>query len=78
MFVKAGSIVVLPLLLLASGVAAAPSTVVRLPMKVIGAEPARVATETASDDESGTCSKSRKRLWIQGEGWIVRKVTTCR
>jgi hypothetical protein len=23
------------------------------------------------------CSKSRKRLWVEGEGWIVRRVTTC-
>ncbi len=24
-----------------------------------------------------TCSQSRRRLWVEGEGWIVRRVTTC-
>ena len=23
------------------------------------------------------CDKSRKRLWVEGEGWVVRRVTTC-
>jgi hypothetical protein len=23
------------------------------------------------------CNRSRKRLWVEGEGWIVRRVTTC-
>lgn len=23
------------------------------------------------------CSRSRKRLFVEGEGWIVRRVTTC-
>ena len=27
--------------------------------------------------EDGTCSISRKRLFVEGEGWIVRRVTTC-
>ncbi|MGO4573948.1 hypothetical protein [Microvirga sp. 2TAF3] len=31
-----------------------------------------------SDVEAGpSCAKSRKRLWVDGEGWIVRPVTTC-
>ncbi|MCG7391351.1 hypothetical protein MHY87_00320 [Microvirga sp. ACRRW] len=29
------------------------------------------------DADTGTCSKSRKRLFVEGEGWIVRKLTTC-
>ncbi|MCB5176665.1 MULTISPECIES: hypothetical protein [Microvirga] len=32
-------------------------------------------TETASEDLN--CARSRKRLWVEGEGWIVRRVTTC-
>lgn len=31
----------------------------------------------ASDEEPG-CLRARKRLWVEGEGWIVRRVTTCR
>jgi hypothetical protein len=23
------------------------------------------------------CLRSRKRLWVEGEGWVVRRVTTC-
>ncbi|WP_244480165.1 hypothetical protein [Methylobacterium sp. Leaf465] len=37
-----------------------------------------VAAVTESEDESVNCSRSRKRLWVEGEGWIVRRVTTCR
>jgi hypothetical protein len=33
-----------------------------------------IATEQ-SDDVN--CNRSRKRLWVEGEGWIVRRVTTC-
>lgn len=28
-------------------------------------------------DEEG-CFQSRKKLWVEGEGWIVRRVSTCR
>ena len=33
-----------------------------------------VQTNTASDAH---CDVSRKRLFVEGEGWIVRRVTTC-
>ena len=23
------------------------------------------------------CLRSRKRLWVEGEGWVVRRVATC-
>ncbi|MEZ0171465.1 hypothetical protein [Microvirga sp. TS319] len=32
--------------------------------------------QTGSVDTS-TCDRSRKRLFVKGEGWIVRRVTTC-
>ena len=32
------------------------------------------ATGTATDEG---CLRQRKRLWIEGEGWMVRKVTVC-
>jgi hypothetical protein len=28
-------------------------------------------------NEGLNCDRSRKRLWVEGEGWIVRRVTTC-
>lgn len=30
-----------------------------------------------TSDDGLSCSQSRKRLFVEGEGWIVRKVTTC-
>ena len=33
--------------------------------------------KSAADDDAG-CYRARKRLWVEGEGWIVRRVTTCR
>ena len=29
-------------------------------------------------DDDATCSRARRRLWIEGEGWVVRRITTCR
>jgi hypothetical protein len=41
----------------------------------------REAEITGSIEKSSTpeanCTQSRRRLWIKGEGWIVRRVTTC-
>jgi len=31
----------------------------------------------AGDVDISTCDRSRKRLFVKGEGWIVRRVTTC-
>ncbi|WP_244622903.1 hypothetical protein [Microvirga brassicacearum] len=28
-------------------------------------------------DDGKNCGQSRKRLFVEGEGWIVRRVTTC-
>ena len=33
-----------------------------------------IETKSASD---ASCDISRKRLFVEGEGWIVRRVTTC-
>jgi hypothetical protein len=35
------------------------------------------AIEKASTTLESNCSQSRRRLWVEGEGWIVRRVTTC-
>ena len=32
--------------------------------------------ETKSPDDA-SCDISRKRLFVEGQGWIVRRVTTC-
>lgn len=40
--------------------------------------PVRPVSVTESEDETGNCSRIRRRLWVEGEGWIVRRITTCR
>lgn len=37
-----------------------------------------VAAVTEADEDTANCSRTRRRLWVDGEGWIVRRVTTCR
>jgi len=50
------------------------------PGKVSAAAPSivPVAAVTESEDDATNCSRARRRLWVEGEGWIVRRVTTCR
>lgn len=56
---------------------AAPGQADRAPITVADAAQAQPASVT-DDEDSATCSKPRKRLWVEGEGWIVRRVTICR
>jgi hypothetical protein len=46
--------------------------------KVAQAEPVTTSSiaTTASDDQPA-CDRPRRRLWIEGEGWVVRRVSTC-
>lgn len=37
---------------------------------------AEMAPRTA--EEWATCYKVRKRLWLDDEGWIIRRVSVCR
>jgi hypothetical protein len=39
-------------------------------------EPA--ATGAVGKDGEESCFTARRKLWVDGEGWIVRRVTTCR
>lgn len=55
---------------------AAAAPIEQRPTKI--AEAAQAQTTVADDDASTNCNKSRKRLWVEGEGWVVRRVTTCR
>lgn len=38
----------------------------------------QAATASETEEDSANCNKQRRRLWIEGEGWIVRRVTICR
>ncbi|MBE7249190.1 MAG: hypothetical protein INR63_29980 [Actinomycetospora chiangmaiensis] len=37
-----------------------------------------VHSASVDRDDEATCSRARRRLWIEGEGWVVRRITTCR
>jgi hypothetical protein len=43
----------------------------------MAAEPQTTGSIGKAADEGANCTKSRKRLWVEGEGWVVRRVTTC-
>ena len=30
------------------------------------------------NDTQPVCTHTRRRLWLGGEGWVVRKIATCR
>jgi hypothetical protein len=45
--------------------------------KVAEASP-QVHPAAVERDDDVTCSRARRRLWIEGEGWVVRRITTCR
>jgi hypothetical protein len=46
--------------------------------KLAQAEPAVTGSVSkAPGDEQPGCDRARRRLWIEGEGWVVRRVSTC-
>ena len=63
------------LLLVASAAQAADS---QAETKVADAGPQVHTAAGIERDEDATCSRARRRLWIEGEGWVVRRITTCR
>lgn len=38
----------------------------------------RPVSATEGEDDAANCSRIRRRLWVEGEGWVVRRITTCR
>lgn len=57
---------------------AAPASADRSPAKVADAGETHPVAATETEEDPVNCNRSRKRLWVEGEGWIVRKVTICR
>jgi hypothetical protein len=45
--------------------------------RALPAEEPKAAYTKAGPEEDG-CFSTRRRLFVEGEGWIVRRVTTCR
>ena len=76
------AIAVIALLLVTPVQMAQSSQVIRKPTTLhieaaalIRSHSAAIRLPEGFDDR--TCVKSRKRLWINGDGWVVRRVATC-
>ena len=72
-----GSILAGVMLVGTFGAQAAPAAIDRSPSKVADAVQVSPVAAVDSEDEAN-CSTARKRLWVESEGWVVRKVTICR
>jgi hypothetical protein len=46
--------------------------------EVVGDPLDRSAFAKATPEDDAACLTARKKLWVEGEGWIVRRITTCR
>ena len=46
--------------------------------KLAQAEPATTSSISKTvSDEQPVCDRPRRRLWVEGEGWVVRRVSAC-
>jgi hypothetical protein len=45
--------------------------------RLVRSEPEATGSIGTPDAAEQNCDKTRKRLWVEGEGWVVRRVTTC-
>ena len=54
------------------------SPAVAIPKTPVLPDEPKVAYSKAEAEDVGNCFSSRRKLFVEGEGWIVRKVTTCR
>ncbi len=43
----------------------------------IAAKDPETTSSIQQGSDSPNCSRSRQRFFVEGEGWIVRRVTTC-
>ena len=70
------------LIMVSSGSAEASPTRAAQGAKVAAAvadEPSQTSSiVNPSAGQQTSCDRSRKRLWVEGEGWIVRRVAICR
>lgn len=65
--------------LTATAVVAAPAVPTERTVQATGSvtqAAAAQAVPTEAADPTG-CNRARRRLWVEGEGWIVRRITTC-
>ena len=56
----------------------APAATKAAGSKLAQAEPVTTSSiSKAPGEEQPFCDRARRRLWIEGEGWVVRRVSTC-
>ncbi|WP_082494307.1 hypothetical protein [Methylobacterium sp. Leaf108] len=58
--------------------ATAASEAVTTKVAQVSSADTQPALSPDTGDDAANCSRARRRLWVDGEGWIVRRVTTCR
>ena len=59
-----------------SAAVAVPAQADRSMPLAVGGSAIRPVAALVRDDEA-SCSRAGRRLWVEGEGWVVRRVTTC-
>ena len=57
---------------------AAVQTIAAEPAPAAPSRPVRVRSRgEAAAAESGSCSTARLKLWVEEEGWVVRRINRC-
>lgn len=56
----------------------APKVEAAPPVRAMTSDLVQTAETETGPASDAACSKVRKRLWVDGEGWIVRRVSICR
>ena len=56
----------------------ARSTASVKPTKLAEADPVTTSSVSkAAGEEEPACNRPRRRLWVESEGWVVRRVAAC-
>jgi hypothetical protein len=45
--------------------------------KLAEADPATTSSLAKAVEDEPACARPRRRLWVEGEGWVVRRVSAC-
>ena len=54
-----------------------PAPQVTVPQARPATRPATPAVKKVAAVDPASCQKVRRKLWVEGEGWIVRSVSRC-
>jgi hypothetical protein len=48
------------------------------PSEPVGKPVSRFRSDLVVVSSDGSCPPARRKLWVDGEGWVVRRVAACR